>query len=187
SEKYSIATLCCGLDEGEVLMKVILKKDIDKLGAIGTMVNVKEGYARNYLFPKKYAVCADAKNIKQLEHQKRIEAKIKSKFKRECGDLALRIEKASCTLVRKSGENERLFGSVTAMDIAENLKEQGIDIDRKKIVLESPIKSVGVFTVPIKIHSEITANLKVWVMKENEQDETEEGEKEPEEEQKVKE
>jgi len=159
-------------------MKVILKKDIDKLGVIGTMVNVKDGYARNYLFPKKYAVYADAKNIKQLDHQKRIETKIKSKFKRECGDLASRIEKSSCTLVRKSGENERLFGSVTSIDIAENLKEQGIELDRRKIVLESPIKSVGVFTVPIKIHSEITANLKVWVMKEKEQEQ-----KEPEKEQ----
>ncbi|MGA1868738.1 MAG: 50S ribosomal protein L9 [bacterium] len=161
-------------------MKVILKKDIDTLGTIGTMVNVKDGYARNYLFPKKYAVYADAKNIKQLEHQKRVEAKIKNKFKRECVDLATRIEKSSCTLVRKCGENERLFGSVTTMDIAENLKEQGIEIDRRKIMLESPIKSIGVFTVPIKIHSEVVANLKVWVIKEEEKETKEKEKKEKE-------
>lgn len=139
---------------------------MDNLGGVGAVVNVADGYARNYLLPKKYAVCANAKNVKQIEHQKRIEKNIRNRFLKECGDLATRIEKCSCTLSRKCGDNERLFGSVTSIDIVDALKTQGIIVDRKKILLEAPIKSLGVFTVPIKIHSEIATNLKVWVINE---------------------
>jgi len=143
-------------------MRIILKKNVDNLGSVGSVVKVADGYARNYLLPKKYAVNANAKNVKEIEHQKRIEKNIKSRFLRECGDLATRIEKCSCTFTKKCSDNERLFGSVTSIDIVESLKEQDI--------MEAPIKSIGVFTIPIKLHSEIAVNLKIWVIKEKDKE-----------------
>ncbi len=147
-------------------MKVILTEDIPQLGSASDIISVKDGYARNFLIPNGMAVMASTQNIKNLEHQKRqIHAKL-NKIKREAETLAKRIETVSCTITKVVGEEDKLFGSVTSADIQESLNNEGIEIDKKKINLEEPIKSLGIFTVPVKVHPEVTANLKVWVVKE---------------------
>ena len=147
-------------------MQVILKEHIENIGQAGDLINVAPGFARNYLLPKKLAILADAKNIKQLEHQQRLKQVIKEKHLKDCEKLAMRLESLSLTIIRKAGENDRLFGSVTTIDIAEALTNEEIDIERKRIDLEEPIKSLGIYTVPIRLHQDVTANLKVWVVKE---------------------
>ena len=147
-------------------MQVILKEHIENIGQAGDLINVAPGFARNYLLPKKLAILADAKNIKQLEHQKRLKEAIKEKHLKDCEKLARSLESLSLTIIRKAGENDRLFGSVTTMDISEALMNEGITIERKRIYLEEPIKSLGIYTVPVHLHQEVTANLKVWVVKE---------------------
>jgi len=127
---------------------------------------VKDGYARNYLIPKKKAIEATPENIKRLEQERRSFKEKTLRAKRHAENLAKRIEAISLTIQRQAGETEKLFGSVTSMDIEKCLKEEGIDIDRKKILLKEPIRSLGIYSVPIKVHPEITANLKVWVVKE---------------------
>jgi large subunit ribosomal protein L9 len=147
-------------------MNVILTEDVAHLGSAGDMLKVKDGYARNYLIPKCLAIVATTENVKQLEHQKRqIQSKL-NKLKKDSEGIAKKIEGVSCTIARAAGEEDKLFGSVTSADIYASLKNEGIDVDKKKILLDEPIKSLGIFTVPIKIHSEVTANLKVWVVKE---------------------
>jgi large subunit ribosomal protein L9 len=147
-------------------MKVILTEDVAHRGAAGDMLKVKDGYARNFLIPNGMAIVATTENVKQLEHQKRqIQAKL-NKLKKESEGVAKKIEGISCTIVRAAGEEDKLFGSVTSADIYASLKNEGIEVDKKKILLDEPIKNLGIFTVPIKIHSEVTANLKVWVVKE---------------------
>ena len=144
-------------------MKVILQEDVKNLGKMGEVVNVTDGYGRNYLIPKKFAVEANIKNISAMEHEKRkIEEKAK-KIKISAQGLSDRISALSLTLHAKAGEEERLFGSITTMDIAEALKKEGIDIDRKKILLDEPIKRVGSYTIGIKIHPELITNLNVVV------------------------
>lgn len=147
-------------------MQVILKQHIEKIGQAGDLINVAPGFARNYLLPKKLAVLADAKSIKALEHQQRLKQAIKEKHLRDCEKLARSIEGLSLTIIRKAGENDRLFGSVTNMDIEEALAHEGVHIDRKRIMLNEPIKSLGIYTVSIRLHQEVNANLKVWVVKE---------------------
>ncbi|MCX8012117.1 MAG: 50S ribosomal protein L9 [Desulfobacterota bacterium] len=146
-------------------MKVILTEDVAGLGKLGDLIQVKDGYARNYLIPKKLALPANPQNVRVLEHQKNIIKQKQNRIKREAEKLAEKIEKMSCTIAKPTGEEDRLFGSVTSIDIEQNLKEEGIVIDRKKILLEEPIKSLGIYKVPIKLHPEVTANLKVWVVK----------------------
>jgi len=146
-------------------MKVILTEDIPKLGKMGDLIQIKDGYARNYLIPKNLAVPANPQNIKALEHQKTLLKQKQNRIKREAEKLAQKIEKVSCTISKPAGEEDKLFGSVTSLDIEKSLKEEGIKIDRKKILLEEPIKTLGIYKVPIKLHPEVTANLKVWVVK----------------------
>ena len=146
-------------------MKVILTEDIPKLGKMGDLIQIKDGYARNYLIPKNLAVPANPQNIKALEHQKTLLKQKQNRIKREAEKLAQKIEKVSCTISKAAGEEDKLFGSVTSLDIEKSLKEEGIKIDRKKILLEEPIKTLGIYKVPIKLHPEVTANLKVWVVK----------------------
>jgi len=148
-------------------MKIILLEDVVDLGRTGDLVNVKDGYARNYLLPRKLAIAATPKSVKAFEHQKRLaEAKIR-KRKSEAQSQSERIESISLTIPQKAGEEDKLFGSVTSMTIAECLKEQeGIIIDRRKIELPEPIKKLGVYNIPVKIHPDVTANLRVWVVKE---------------------
>ena len=147
-------------------MKVILTQDIAGLGNIGDLITVKDGFGRNYLVPQGKATQATSQNMKKLEHQKRqIREKI-DKAKREAERLAARIEAVSCTVAKAVGEEEKLFGSVTGMDIEASLKLEGIEIDRKKINITEPIKSLGIYNIPIKLHHEVTAILKLWVVKE---------------------
>jgi large subunit ribosomal protein L9 len=147
-------------------MKVILTQDIAGLGSIGDLITVKDGFGRNYLVPQGKALQATSQNMKKLEHQKRqIREKI-DKAKREAERLAARIESVSCTVAKAVGEEDKLFGSVTGMDIEASLKLEGVEIDRKKINLPEPIKSLGIYNIPIKLHPEVTATLKLWVVKE---------------------
>ncbi|MBI4621115.1 MAG: 50S ribosomal protein L9 [Desulfobacterales bacterium] len=146
-------------------MKVILLEEMPSLGKAGDAIKVADGYGRNYLIPQKKAIEATSKNMKVWEHQKNLLKDKIGKVKKETEKLAEKIEGLSCTISKQTGEEDKLFGSVTSMDIEESLKEEGIEIDRKKILLDEPIKKLGVYTVPIKLHPEVIANLKVWVVK----------------------
>ena len=146
-------------------MKVILKENLENLGHIGEVVKVAPGYARNYLIPKGFAIEATTKNAKALEHAKRQLEYKKNKVLEQAKQLAARIEGLALNLVHQAGEEGKLFGSVTNMELAEQLKVQGVEIDRKKIALAEPIKQVGEFTVAVKVHPEVTANLKVNITK----------------------
>ena len=147
-------------------MQVILLEDILSLGKAGDLVKVSDGYGRNYLIPQKKAILATEKGLKMLEHQKRQVQDRMGKMKKDLDKVAQQIEGLSCTFTKSVGESGKLFGSVTSMEIETYLKENGIEVDRKKIVLDEPIKSIGMFTVPIKLHPEIVAQLKVWVVQE---------------------
>ncbi len=147
-------------------MKLILQEDVKSLGKMGDVVNVADGYARNYLIPRKLGVEANVKNIKALEHEKRrIEEKGK-KIRHDAQGLAERLSATEITLSAKAGEEEKLFGSITSMDIAEALKKEGFDIEKKKILLEEPIKRLGAYSVGIKIHHDVTAQVQVKVIAE---------------------
>jgi large subunit ribosomal protein L9 len=145
-------------------MKVILREDIPDLGSTGEVVTVKDGYARNYLIPKDLAAKADPKNIKQIEHQKRLIAAHQERVRKDAGTLGEKIANVSCTIPMLVGEQDKLFGSVTTKDIAEVLSQEGIKISRKRIILDEPIKSLGVYTVDVRLHPEVTTKLKVWVV-----------------------
>ena len=147
-------------------MQVILLEDVGSLGKAGDQVKVSDGYGRNYLIPQKKAVPATEKSLKALEHQKRLVQQRMGKTKKDAERISQQIEAFSCTFTKPVGESGKLFGSVTSMEIEEYLKENGINVDRKKIQLEEPIKNLGMFTVPIKLHPEIVAQLKVWVVQE---------------------
>ena len=144
-------------------MQVILKENIETLGHIGDIVKVAPGYARNYLLPKGLAVEATAKNAKALDHVKRQMAYRKDKALESAKHLAAKLAATSIELLHKAGDEGKLFGSVTNMDIAVSLKEKGFEIDRKAIVLPEPIKQLGEFEVAIKIHPEVAATIKVTV------------------------
>lgn len=144
-------------------MKVILKEEVKNLGAMGAVVNVTPGYARNYLLPRGLAAEANVKNVKALEHEKRVIQDRARKLKDAAMSLSERIAAMSVTLKAKAGEEEKLFGSVTAKDIAEAVAGQGLEIDRKKIVLDEPIKRLGSYEVKIKLGHEVTAALRVEV------------------------
>lgn len=146
-------------------MKVILQENIDTLGRVGEIVNVADGYGRNYLLPRKKAILADERNVKILNHQKLLAQHKRSKAIKEAQAMARRIEAFSCTIAKQVGENDKLYGSVTAMDIEEALRADKIEIDRRAIHLEEPIKNIGVFSVDVRLHPEVTAKLKVWVVK----------------------
>ena len=144
-------------------MKVILNENIETLGHIGDIVKVAPGYARNYLLPKKLAVPATEKNAKALEHMKRQLTYKKNQALEAAKALCGKLEALSIVLTHKAGEEGKLFGAVTNMEIASFLKGNGFDIDRKKVVLEDAIKHTGEFSVAVKIHPEVTATLKVTV------------------------
>jgi large subunit ribosomal protein L9 len=146
-------------------MKVILKENVENLGHIGDVVKVAPGYARNYLLPKGLAIEATLKNTKALDHAKRQLEYKKNKVLEAAKQFAAKIEALTMTLAHQAGEEGKLFGAVTNMELADQLKIQGFEIDRKKIMLAEPIKHVGEFTAVIKIHPEVNANLKVTVTK----------------------
>ena len=144
-------------------MEVILLENIDKLGNRGQMVKVADGYGRNFLLPKKLAVAATPQNRKWVEQQRVRFLKLEAKEKADAADLSTLLEGVSVTVIRKAGDKGNLFGSVTSMDIAEKLLAQGYHIDRRKINLTTPIKVLGEYNVPVKLHREVTATVKVLV------------------------
>ncbi len=144
-------------------MKVILKENIETLGKIGDIVKVAPGYARNYLIPKGLALEATTRNAKELEHAKRQMEYKRNKVLEQARHLADKIQSTTLNLVHNAGEGDKLFGSVTNMELAESLKQQGLEIDRKIILLAEPIKHLGEYDVPVKIHPDVTASLKVVV------------------------
>lgn len=147
-------------------MKIILRKDFESLGKVGEIIEVKDGYARNYLIPLGFALKADKKNVKLLEdEQKQVQLKL-SKDQKSAEKLAQKLNTVSCTATVTVGEEDRVFGSITTQDISDLLKDKGFDIDRKKIVLDEPIKALGIYDIPIKLHSEVEAKIKLWVVKE---------------------
>jgi large subunit ribosomal protein L9 len=146
-------------------MKVILIADEPSLGKAGEIVQVKDGFARNYLIPKKKALPATPDNLNRLEQmRKQLEAS-KAKARQAAETLSAKLEKMDLVFRRQAAGTEKLFGSVTSMDIEKALKEKGIEVDRKRIQLPEPIKQLGEFTVPVKLHPEVTANLRVKVVK----------------------
>lgn len=145
-------------------MRVILIENVSSLGKAGDIVQVAEGYGRNFLVPKKLALEATPANLRHLEQQREVFLSKATNEKQRATELAAKIEGLPCTLSRPAGENEKLFGSVTSMDLQRFLQEQGISLDRRKIFLPNPIKAIGSFTVPLKLHPEITAQLKVSVV-----------------------
>ena len=146
-------------------MKVILQENMENLGHIGDVVKVAPGYARNYLVPKGFAMPANEKNTKALEHAKRQLEYKKNKMLELAKGIVAKIEGLVLNLVHAAGEEGKLFGAVTNMELAEQLKAHGLDIDRKKIVLTDPIKHIGEYSVLVKVQPDVTANLKVIVTK----------------------
>lgn len=144
-------------------MEVILLENIDKLGSRGQMVKVADGYGRNFLLPKKMAVAATPQNRKWVEQQRVRFLKLEAKEKADAADLSTLLEDIQVTVIRKAGDKGNLFGSVTSMDIAEKLLAQGYHIDKRKITLNTPIKVLGEYTVPIKLHRDVTGTVKVIV------------------------
>jgi large subunit ribosomal protein L9 len=147
-------------------MKVILREDVPHLGQPGAIVNVKPGYARNYLIPQGLAELATSRNIKMMEHQLTLIKRQIDAAHAEAEQVKARIAEVSVTITKPSGENEKLFGSVTSRDIESALAEEGITIDRRRIVIAEAIKALGVYTVQLKLYGGDLADLKVWVVKE---------------------
>ena len=147
-------------------MKVILLKDVDSLGQAGEIVQVADGFARNALIPQHDALIATDVNVAQYESRRRMYDAAADREQRGAAELAQTLEKTSITAQVKVGEGDRLFGSVTAQNIADLLKEQGHDIDRRKVDLDEPIRSLGVYTVTLRLHPEVTATVKLWIVKE---------------------
>ena len=147
-------------------MKVILRQDHEKLGEAGKVISVKAGFARNFLIPQGFAMMASPQNKKRFENEKKQMNWRKEQEKRKSEELAKVLENVSCTITVQVGEEDKLFGSVTSQNIAESLESQGYTVDKRKIELEEPIKSLGIYSVPIKLHTDVEAKVKVWVVKE---------------------
>lgn len=149
-------------------MEVILREDVEKLGSRGQLVKVTPGYARNFLLPKRLAVAATESNKKIVEQERQAHVRKESKLAADATELGKLIANVSVTFKQKAGENDQLFGSVTSKDIAEALEKQGYSIERRKIVLDEPIKTLGEFKVPLRLHKEVQAEITVHVVKEAE-------------------
>jgi len=147
-------------------MKVVLKDDIKNVGKMGQIVDVADGYARNYLVPRGLAVEANIKNLKSLEHEKKIIQEKAKRIKNSSQTLSDKISTMTLVIKAKAGDEGKLFGTVTSMDIAELLKNEGIEMDKKKIFLDEPIKRLGSYSVNIKIHPEISTHLNIQVVEE---------------------
>jgi large subunit ribosomal protein L9 len=150
------------------MMELLLREDVENLGARGDLVKVRAGYGRNYLLPRGLAVQATPANVKQIEQQRRALLKKATAEKATAEQQAALLKEVALEFARKVGEHGVLYGSVTALDIAEALAERGYEIDRKRILLRDHIKEVGDYEVPVRLHREITAHLKVVVKKEGE-------------------
>ena len=147
-------------------MKVILKEDIPKLGTMGETVKVAPGYGRNYLIPQGKAVLATNKNLKELEHQRQLILRKADLVRKDAESFAEKFRGLTLTLTRKVVEEDKIYGSVSVGDISQALEEAGVEIERKMIKLTEPIKSVGEFQVPVKVHADVTVEVTVQVVKE---------------------
>ncbi len=147
-------------------MKIILKKKVEKVGEAGEVKEVKDGYARNYLIPRGLAIESTEANMSMLKQLQAKEETRKQRLKDEAQELAQRLAEHSYTVTAKAGEDDKLFGAVTSQDIADAVSKEVAPIGKKKIQLEEPIKKLGVYQIDIKLHPEVTANIKVWVVKE---------------------
>ena len=146
-------------------MKVVLKQNIDKLGIAGDIVEVADGYGRNYLLPSGLALKATAGAEKAADQIKKAKGRKIQEEKTSFEELAKKLSELSLTVPVQVGEDEKMYGSVTSIDIANMLKQEGIEIDKKKIILKEPIKKLGIFNIQIKLHPEVTAEVKAWVVK----------------------
>jgi large subunit ribosomal protein L9 len=147
-------------------MEVILKEDVAKLGSRGDVVKVAEGFGRNYLLPRKLAIEASAGNKAVIEQMKAASVRRSAKEKAQAEELAKQFEGLSISFGRKAGEHDQLFGSVTSSDIGDALEKKGFNVDRRKVQLHEPLRTVGEFTIPVRLHKEVTAYLKVTIEKE---------------------
>jgi large subunit ribosomal protein L9 len=147
-------------------MKLILREDVENLGRGGDVVDVKPGYGRNFLLPRGLAVAANTKNLREIEHQQGVASAKAAKLKASAEAIAKRLSETPVTLKRKVGEQDKLFGSVTALDVAEALAARGLQIDRRSIDLADPIKTVGDFEVGVKLHHDVVGKAKVKVVAE---------------------
>ena len=147
-------------------MDVILRENVDKLGAAGEVVTVKDGYARNYLLPRGLAYPATEGNKHRLEAESKSRARRADAEVAKASEVATRLEAVSLSFTMKAGEGDKLFGSVTTHDIAERLKAEGFDVDKKTVELAEPIKALGVYKVPVRLHHEVKPEVRVWVVKE---------------------
>ncbi len=147
-------------------MEVILREDVEKLGNRGELVKVANGYARNFLLPRRLAVPATDANRKIVEQERQAHLRKEAKLKTESEDLAKLLAAVTVTIAQKAGENDQLFGSVTSKDVADALAAKNFTIDRKKVQLDEPIKQLGEFKVPVRLHREVTAEITVQVVRE---------------------
>jgi large subunit ribosomal protein L9 len=147
-------------------MEVILKEDVTNLGKIGEVVRVRDGYARNYLLPRGLVLVANKKNIKAFEHQKKLVTDQKQKTMRRAQAVADELAGVSLTIRMRTGEEGKLFGSVTNIQIEKALKARGLDVDRRKIHLDEPIKTLGEYEIPIRLSADLTVPLKLAVVSE---------------------
>jgi large subunit ribosomal protein L9 len=145
-------------------MKVILNQDVDNLGQVGDIVKVRDGYARNFLLPRKLAALANEGNKASLDHAMRVVEKKRARALAEAKKLASQIEKISITVAKQVGEDEKIFGSVTTAELEELLTQEGIKVNRRDILIEDEIKKVGVYSAKLKVHPEIVAKFKLWVV-----------------------
>ncbi len=148
-------------------MEVILQEDVENLGEIGDIVKVKDGYARNYLLPRGLALTASRRNVRVLEHQKRLTAKKRERAQRNANAVRDRLSSLTLSITARAGEEDKLFGSVTNIDIEKALQAQNVTIDRRKIVLTEPIKQLGTYTVPIRLSRDVEASITVQVRPES--------------------
>lgn len=146
-------------------MKVILRKNFNQLGQVGDLVDVKDGYALNFLVPRQIAYPATAGNLRALEEEKKQIAKKESKNLSVANEFSTELEKVSVTIPVTVGEDDKIFGSVTSKMIGDALLEKGFEIDHRKIEIEEPIKSLGIYSIKIKIHADVTATVKTWVVR----------------------
>lgn len=147
-------------------MEVILRQDIDKLGIAGSIVKVRDGFARNFLLPNKLALPLTPANLKKLEQEKQKRVLQLEKVKKDAEELKSKLANLSLTIpVLTEGEEDKLYGSVSLQDIAQALKEEGFDIEKNSITLDEPIRSLGIYEIPVKLHPEVSTSIKVWVVK----------------------
>jgi large subunit ribosomal protein L9 len=147
-------------------MDVILRQDVDKVGSAGEMVSVKDGFARNFLLPQGLAYLATEGNKKRLEAERAQKGRKHAAEVSASKEVAARLEAVSLTFTMKAGEGDKLFGSVTASEIAERLKAEGFTVDKKAVELDEPLKALGVYKVPVRLHAEVKPEVRVWVVRE---------------------